>query len=132
MDTTIRLGPNPNGIKEDDVDKPLSLFAKLLLISAGGLAVLAGPVLFLFPNDTASYFAWTIKHPLTPVFMGANYFGGIGAVWAMRTNRWSIARVLLPGIFVFGTTQLVATLLNVPIFNWQHPIAWAWLLVYVF
>src|SRR5207249_1675959 len=65
-------------------------------------------------------------------FMGANYFGGIGAIWAMRTNRWLVARILLPGIFVFGTTQLLATLLNVPIFNWQHPIAWAWLLVYVF
>jgi hypothetical protein len=113
------------------VDKPLSLAAKLLLISAGGLAIVAGPILFLFPNDTTAYFAWTIRHPLTPVFMGANYFGGIGAIWAMRTNRWSVARILLPGIFVFGTTQLLATLLNLSIFNWQHPIAWAWLLVYV-
>ncbi|MCA1553838.1 MAG: hypothetical protein LC737_05625, partial [Chloroflexi bacterium] len=113
------------------MDKPLSLFAKLLLIGAGGLAVVAGPILFLFPNDTATYFAWTIRHPLTPVFMGANYFGGIGALWAMRTNRWSLARALLPGIFVFAITQLLATLLNIPIFNWQHPIAWAWLFVYV-
>ncbi len=63
--------------------------------------------------------------------MGANYFGGIGALWAMRTNRWSVARALLPGIFVFAITQLMATLLNLPIFNWQHPIAWAWLFVYV-
>jgi hypothetical protein len=113
------------------MDKPLSLAAKLLLIGAGGLAVVAGPVLFLFPGDTAAYFAWTIKHPLTPVFMGANYFGGIGAIWAMRTNRWSVARVLLPGVFVFAITQLAATVLNLPIFNWQHPVAWAWLFVYV-
>lgn len=113
------------------MEKPLSLLAKLLLIGAGALAVVAGPILFLFPSDTAAYFAWTIKHPLTPVFMGANYFGGIGALWAMRTNRWSVARALLPGIFVFAITQLMATLLNIPIFNWQHPIAWAWLLVYV-
>jgi hypothetical protein len=113
------------------MEKPLSLIAKLLLIGAGGLAVVAGPILFLFPNDTAAYFAWMIKHPLTPVFMGANYFGGIGAVWAMRTNRWSVARILLPGIFVFAITQLLATLFNLSIFNWQHPVAWAWLLVYV-
>ena len=109
------------------MDKPLSLLTRLLLIGAGGLAVVAGPVLFLFPRDTTAYFAWTINHPLTPVFMGANYFGGIGALWAVRTNRWSVARVLLPGIFVFAITQLLATLLHLNIFTWQHPIAWAWL-----
>lgn len=113
------------------MDKPLSLFTKLLLIGAGGLAVVAGPVLFLFPFDTTSYFAWTIRHPLTPVFMGANYFGGIGAIWAVLSNRWSVARVLVPGIFVFAITQLAATVLNIAIFNWQHPIAWAWLFVYI-
>ncbi len=113
------------------MDKPLSTLAKLLLLGAGGLAVVAGPVLFLFPGQTQSYFAWTIKHPLTPIFMGANYFGGIGALWALRANRWSFARVLMPGIFVFAVTQLLATLLHIPIFNWNHPIAWAWLFVYV-
>ena len=113
------------------MDKPLTTLAKLVLLAAGGLAVVAGPVLFLLPGNTAGYFAWTIKNPMTPVFMGANYFGGIGAIWAMRTDRWSVARVLFPGIFVFALTQLLATLLHLPIFNWILPVAWAWLLVYV-
>jgi hypothetical protein len=113
------------------MDKSLSTFAKLLLIGAGGLAVVAGPILFFFPDKTASYFAWTIKNPMTTLFMGANYFGGIGAIWAMFSNRWSVARVLLPGIFVFAITQLLATILHVPIFNWSHPVAWAWLFVYI-
>ena len=113
------------------MEKSLSFATKLLLIGAGGLAVVAGPILFLFPTQTATYFAWTIKHPLTPIFMGANYAGGIGAVWAMFTNRWSTARVLLPGVFTFAITQLLATLLHIPIFNWQHPVAWAWLFVYI-
>ena len=113
------------------MDKSLTFFAKAVLAGAGGLAVVAGPILWLFPEQTATYFAWTIKQPLTPIFMGANYFGGIGAVWAIITNRWSVARVLLPGIFVFAVTQLLATLLHVPIFNWAHPVAWAWLFVYV-
>jgi len=85
----------------------------------------------LFPTQTESYFAWTINHPLTPVFMGANYLGGLGALWTVRTNRWSVARVQMPGIFAFAVTQLFATLMHIPIFNWSHPIAWAWLLVYV-
>ncbi len=113
------------------MEKSLSFSTKLLLLGAGGLAVVAGPILFLFPTQTATYFAWTIKHPLTPIFMGANYAGGIGAVWAMYTNRWSIARILLPGVFTFAITQLLATLLHIPIFNWHHPVAWAWLFVYV-
>lgn len=113
------------------MEKQLSLAAKLLLLGAGGLAFVAGPILFLIPTQTESYFAWTIKHPLTPVFMGANYLGGLGALWTVRTNRWSVARVQMPGIFVFALTQLFATLLHIPIFNWSHPIAWAWLLVYV-
>jgi hypothetical protein len=113
------------------MDKPLSLPAKLLLLGAGGLAIVAGPVLFLLPGQTAAYFAWTIKNILTPVFMGANYFGGIGAILAVRTNRWSVGRVLMPGILVFAVTQLLATLLHIPVFNWTHIIAWAWLFVYV-
>lgn len=113
------------------MDKKLSILAKILLIGAGGLAAVAGPILWLFPTHTATYFAWTIANPLTPIFMGANYFGGIGALWAVRSNRWSVARVLMPGIFTFAVTQLFATLFSIPIFNWYHPVAWAWLLVYL-
>src|SRR5437899_7711210 len=104
---------------------------RIVLWGAGALAVVAGPVLFLFPNDTGSYFAWKIGNPLTPNFMGANYLAGAGAVWAATLNRWSIARVIMPAIIVFGVTQLVATLLHLDIFNWSHPVAWAWLVVYI-
>jgi hypothetical protein len=109
----------------------LSLPMKALLASAGGLAVVAGPILFFFPHDTETYFAWAIGHPLTPVFMGASYLAGIGTFWAIRLNRWSVARVTLPSIIVFGTGQLLATLLHLDIFNWSHPVAWAWLAIYV-
>lgn len=104
---------------------------KIVLWGAGALAVVAGPILFLFPDDTGSYFAWKIGNPLTPNFMGANYLAGAGAVWAAQLNRWSIARVIMPAIIVFGVSQLVATLLHIHIFNWSHPVAWAWLVVYI-
>ena len=113
------------------MDKPLSQFSKLVLLGAGALAVVAGPFLYLLPNDTGTYFAWTIQHPLTPVYMGASYFAGIGNLLAVRANKWSLARVQLPAIIIFTITMLLATLLHVPIFNWSHPIAWAWLAVYV-
>ena len=113
------------------MDKPLSYFAKLVLLGAGGLAVVAGPVLYFFPGKTASYFAWTIQHPLTPVFMGAAYFAGVGNLIAVLENRWSLARVQLPAIIVFSSLMLISTLLHIPVFNWSHPVAWAWLAVYL-
>ena len=113
------------------MDKSLSQFSKLVLLGAGALAVVAGPTLYFFPNDTGTYFAWTIGHPLTPVYMGASYFAGIGNVLAVRANRWSLARVQLPAIILFTLTMLAATLMHIEIFNWSHPVAWAWLAVYV-
>ncbi len=110
---------------------PLFRGTIIVLWGAGALAVVAGPVLFLFASDTGSYFAWKIGNPLTPNFMGANYLAGAGAVWAARLNRWSIARVIMPAIIVFGVSQLLATLLHLHILNWSHPTAWAWLVVYI-
>src|SRR5258706_13530558 len=74
------------------MEKQLSLAAKLLLIGAGGLAFVAGPILWLFSTQTTEYFAWTIKHQLTPLFIGANYLGGLGALWAHRMSCWSVFR----------------------------------------
>ena len=113
------------------MDKPLSPIARLVLLGAGALAIVAGPVLYLLPQHTAAYFAWHIQHPLTPVFMGASYLAGIGNFAAVTVNRWSLARVQVPAIVVFAAMMLVATVLHIPIFNWSHPIAWAWLAVYV-
>jgi hypothetical protein len=104
---------------------------KIVLWGAGALAVVAGPVLYFFPDDTGSYFAWKIGNPLTPNFMGANYLAGAGAVWAALINRWSVARVIMPAIIVFGVSQLLATLLHLDILKWSHPTAWAWLVVYI-
>jgi hypothetical protein len=36
------------------MDKPRSVAAKLLLLGAGGLVVIAGPILFLPPTQTDS------------------------------------------------------------------------------
>lgn len=113
------------------MDKPLSPLARIVLLSAGALAVVAGPVLYLLPEHTAVYFAWHIQHPLTPVYMGASYLAGIGNFAAVKVNRWSLARVQVPAIIVFAVVMLAATALHIPIFNWSHPIAWAWLSVYI-
>lgn len=109
----------------------LTPLTRVVLYGAGALAVVAGPVLFLWPGDTGSYFAWEIGNDLTPVYMGANYLAGIGAVWGAQVNRWSVTRVTMPALVVFVLTQLGATLLHLDVFKWSHPVAWAWLAVYI-
>jgi hypothetical protein len=114
------------------MEPSLSRPAKALLLGAGLLSLVAGPVLFLFPNLTNIYFAWTIKNPLTPVFMGASYLSaGIVVLLAFKNDRWSVARMVLPSVMTFAVTMLIATILHVNILNWAHPIAWAWLAIYV-
>jgi hypothetical protein len=114
------------------MDKPLSLPVKLLLLGAGIISLIAGPVLYLFPRHTSVYFAWTIQAPLTAVFMGAAYItAGVGLFLALRSNAWSQTRQVLPAVIIFALSQLIATLLHIGIFNWSHPIAYAWIAVYI-
>ncbi len=113
------------------MDHDLLAPTRIVLLGAGMLAVVAGPILFLFPDDTGTYFAWHIGNALTPSFMGANYLAGAGAFLAARWNRWGPARVILPSIVVFAVTQLVATLLHLDVLDWSHPVAYAWLAVYI-
>jgi hypothetical protein len=114
------------------MDDRLSTSACLLILAAGIVSFLAGPVLYLFPSDTATYFAWTIQHPLTPVYMGASYItAGFGLFLSLLSNRWSVARTIMPAIVVFALSQFFATMLHISLFHWERPIAWAWLAVYV-
>ena len=56
--------------------------------------VVAFIMLFFFPNDTATLFAWTIKPAMTPLLMGAGYISGsyffirltMGGKWHWYTN----------------------------------------------
>jgi len=112
------------------VDTPLGLPEKFLLAVAGALSLATGLLLYIFPARTDLYFAWTIRNPLTAVFMGASYLAGIGTFWALRGGSWREMRVQMPFMLAFGTLQLLATLLNLATFNFGHLLAWAWLAVY--
>jgi hypothetical protein len=112
------------------VDTPLGLPEKFLLIVAGALSLATGLLLYIFPARTDLYFAWTIRNPLTAVFMGASYLAGIGTFWALSGGSWREMRVQMPFMLAFGTLQLLATLLNLSTFNFGHLLGWAWLAVY--
>lgn len=75
-------------------------------------------ILWGLPTRTDELWAWTIKAPLTAIFMGAGY--GAGAyffvrVW--RAERWHEVSVGVVSAAVFALLMLVTTLLHFDKFN---------------
>lgn len=111
---------------------------RVLLAVAASLVLLAGIPLFVFPLDTADWFAWTVASPMTAVFLGASYWASaVLEVAGARAPTWPRARIAVPAVAVFTVLTLVATLLHLPLFHLgadhapaTRTVAWGWLLVY--
>ncbi len=89
-------------------------------------------VLFVFPGQTDRLFAWTVRPEMTPMLMGAGYFGGAFYFFNVyRARSWHTVSAGFLGVTVFATLMLVATVLHWDRFNHGHPIFWAWIVIYV-
>jgi len=112
---------------------------RILLTIAGGLVFLAGLQLFVFPERTDEFFAWTIDIPLTAAFLGAGYWASVALEWgAAREGLWGNARIAVPSVFVFTSLTLVATIVHLDLFHLESSIdlstrmvTWAWIAIYV-
>jgi hypothetical protein len=111
---------------------------RALLVVAGGLVVLAGVQLFVFPLRTEVWFAWTVQPPMTAVFLGAAYWSSASVEWTAASRRnWADARVAVPGVLLFTTLTLVVTLVHLDRFHLtsEHApvtraVTWAWIAIY--
>jgi hypothetical protein len=109
-----------------------------LLYVAAALVFLAGIPLFVFPERTDRYFAWTVNSRMTSVFLGAAYWSAIGLeLAAARATTWSRARIAVPAVFVFTSLTLVVSLVHLHKLHLQHDVpasalavAWVWLAIY--
>jgi len=84
------------------------------------VAVLVPALIILWglPTRTDELWAWTIKAPLTPIFMGAGY--GAGAYFffrVYRTPRWHEVSVGVLSAAVFALLMLITTALHFDKFN---------------
>jgi hypothetical protein len=133
MPTSTMPAPTPGA--------PAALFPLMrrLLYVAAALVLLAGIPLFVFPQQTDRYFAWTVDARMTAVFLGAAYWSAIGLeVGAARAATWSRARIAVPAVFVFTSLTLVVSLVHLHKLHFQHHVpvsalvvASAWLTIYV-
>jgi len=111
---------------------------RVILRAAAVLVFLAGVQLFVFPERTDEYFAWTIASPMTAVFLGASYWSAVGLeLAASRAPTWAGARIALPAVFVFTVLTLIVTLVHLELFHLgtdipvrTRSVAFAWLAVY--
>ena len=109
-----------------------------LLGLAAVLVFLAGVQLFVFPQDTATRFAWTIDPPMTAVFLGASYWSAVGLELSGAVARyWTVARMAVPAVFVFTTLTLVVTVGHLDRFHLAaelpaatRSVTWGWIAVY--
>ena len=84
------------------------------------IAVLVPALIILWglPTRTDDLWAWTIKAPLTPIFMGAGY--GAGAYFflrVLRTSRWHEVYVGVISAAAFALLMLITTILHYDKFN---------------
>jgi hypothetical protein len=115
-----------------------------LLYVAAALVFLAGIPLFVFPERTNRYFAWTVDSRMTAVFLGAAYWSAIALeLGAARAADWARARIAVPAVFVFTSLTLVVSLIHLhklhlrhevffhrPVADSARVVAWSWLAIY--
>ncbi len=118
--------------------RPVLPSMRWLLVAFGVLTFLAVAALFIRPDTTDRYFAWTITPPLSAAFLGAAYAAGCTlVVLSLRSTAWAHARSSMLTILLFTLLTLVATLLHVDRFHFGDDQAFAraaaylWMAVYV-
>ncbi len=108
---------------------PLLRWTTWLVVPVLGLGVV---LLYLLPGQTEALFAWTIASPLTAMFLGAGYAGGVAFfMLGWREHRWHRIGPSLPAIAAFTLVMLLATLLHHDRFHVGRPAYWLWLIVYI-
>lgn len=128
---SVSTKSNPDArslVPDDRVLLATRLVAAFVII----ILVLAVWVLYLHPDETDQFFAWTIKPRMTPLAMGAGY--AMGAYFFARvllSSRWHRASLGFLPITVFTIFMLVATLLHWDRFHQGTVSFGLWIVVYV-
>ena len=94
--------------------------------------LVAFALLYFFPDDTASYFAWDVQPTITPLVMGAGYIAG--AYFFLRVARerlWHRIQVGFLPVTAFTLFMAIGTFAHLDRFDTQHVAFWIWVGLYV-
>lgn len=94
--------------------------------------LLAFLILFFFPEQSGTRFAWQIQPNMTAAFMGAGYLGGswlfLNVVFGRRWHR--VAAGFLP-VTAFTVAMLLVTVMHWDRFDLSHFPFQLWLILYI-
>jgi hypothetical protein len=94
--------------------------------------LVAFALLYLFPDDTAHWFAWTIKPQMTPLIMGAGYIaGGYFFLRVVTATHWHRIHLGFLPITAFTIFMAIATFSHLDRFDKDHVAFWIWVVLYV-
>ena len=98
------------------------------LLAIAGVIFLLGLSLYVFPRQTDTLFAWTIKVPLTAAFLGASYWASTTLAVACAAERaWVCARAFAPPYLIAGVVLLWVTIVHIDLFHMDDLTGWLWL-----
>jgi hypothetical protein len=130
----IGVSPGPasgNRGRLDGTDRVLG-FTRMLSFAIIPFLAVASVLLYVLPWMTNVTFAWTIVPPVTAMFLGSAYLGGI---WffaqVLWQRRWHRVRYGFPAVFVFATLVGTATFLHWDRFHPGHVSFVTWVVLYV-
>ncbi len=126
---TLESPTESRALARDDRVRLETRFVAAFVIVILALAVWT---LYLYPDSTDQYFAWTIKPRMMPLAMGAGYaMGAFFFARVLTSRRWHHAALGFLPITAFTIFMLAATVLHWDRFH-QGSISFAlWVIVYV-
>jgi hypothetical protein len=116
-------------VEDPPREQPLPSWLRAAFAVLGVVLLAAGVALFLLPQATAPYWAWTLT-PLTARAIAAWLVAiGMGAAHIAYENDFVRVRPALTSFALFGALQALALARYPNDFAWHEPRGWAYLLV---
>lgn len=120
--------PSPEPTRDDRL-LPLTRYTALAIVP---IVTVAGLILYLWPQRTATLWSWTIDAPLSALFIGSGYLMGAWYFVAVfRQRAWSAVSDAFVGISAFTALMLLATVLHWDRFHHGSLMFQAWLGLYI-
>lgn len=118
----------PGGGVRDDRVLPETRWLAVFIIP---FLVAAFVILYFWPNNTDTLFAWTIKPTMTPMMLAAAYLGGIYFfARAALAKQWHLVKLGFLPVITFASLLGIATILHWDRFNHSHISFFTWVALY--
>lgn len=133
MVASSQPGGDPAGVPVDHAaDDRIYLFTRIVAGLLVVILTIGASLLYIWPLETDSRFAWPISPAMTPLLMGSGYLAGAYYFLRLLLGRnWSHVGATLPAVAMFATIMLITTVMHWDLFTHDHLAFYIWTGVYV-